>query len=81
MEQKKKEKRTWPIYIFLTIIIILLFFILCSIYSCYSVFYSWPSYSLQESGYFDKNDNTIGNELIINNTIIDATPSANNTVE
>ena len=89
-EKKKKEKRNWPIYGFLTIIIFLLFMILVSIYYFCSVFYSWAQYSLHKDGYYAQNetyDNTIGNEIIIgtppaiDNTMINSTPIIENTVE
>jgi len=66
MEQKKKEKRIWPIYAFLTIIVFLLFMILISIYYFCSVFYSWAQYDIQNNGYLvqdESYDNTIGNEI------------------
>lgn len=65
-EKKKKEKRTWPLYVFLTIIIFLLLMILVSIYYFCTVFYSWAQYSLQKDGYFIQDEsynNTIVNEI------------------
>jgi len=89
MEEKKKEKRNWPIYSFLTLIVGLLFLILCSIYYFTSLFYSWVNYSLEQDGYYmqdESYDNTTGNEITIypeptGSMIIDSNNTVNNTVE
>jgi len=88
MDEKKKEKRSWPIYALLVLIIFLLFMILCSIYYFASLFWRWVDYSLKQDGYysqFESYDNTIGNEIIINpgptgNMIIDSSNTLNNTI-
>jgi len=83
MEQKKKEKRSWPLYIFLTIIIVLLFMILIAIYYFCSVFYSWAGYSLQQAGHIIQDEsynNAIGNEIIIGTPAVENI-TINNTVE
>jgi len=77
-EKKKKEKHSWPIYVFLTIIIFLLFMILVSIYYFCSVFYSWAQYSLEQEGYFVQ-EGSYNNT--IENAIINTTPIINTTVD
>ena len=74
MEDKNKKKRSWPLYTFLTVIIFLLFMILISIFYFCSVFYTWAQYSLEQDGYFVQNE-------IYDNTIVNSTPSINNTVD
>lgn len=69
MEEEKNKKRNWPIYVFLTVIIILLFLILCSVYYFTSLFWGWIDYSLKQDGYYTQDENydsTVGNEIIIN---------------
>ena len=84
MEMKNKEKRSWPLYAFLIIIVFLLIMILFSIYYFCSVVYTWAQYSLQQDGYFVQSET--GNEIIINNNVGDnttiiSTPNVNNTVD
>jgi len=74
MEEKRKEKRNWPIYAFLTMIMFLLIMILFSIYYFCSVFYSWAQYSLEKDGYFVQEES-------YDNTMINSTTSVNNAVD